>query len=88
MTPKEDRVNADIITDTQAGFIDNRCKQLNINVIEFMNAGEKKYRSLNEVLKTTASKMIKELNRLFNEQDDIPEGLRGYQLDWQNRFKG
>lgn len=87
-TVSESATNNDLISINQINFIDTRCKAMNINVVQFMNAGERTYRSVNEVMKTTATKMIKELNRLFNEPESIPAEIRGYKADWQSNFKG
>jgi len=74
---KEDRINND-----QVNFIDARCRKLDINVVSFINSGEKEYKSVYEVKKETAAKMIKELNKLSNNSELINPAIKGYQEDW------
>lgn len=83
-----EETNRDTITPNQVNFIDRKCKALNINAVLFINAGERKYTSINQVLTDTASKMIKELNRLDNDRNMIPNEIKGYVGDWQSNFKG
>lgn len=85
-TVTESATNNDLISENQMSFIDSRCKALNIDIVKFFNGGERTYRSVNEILKSTATKMIKELNRLFNEPDSILPEIRGYKSDWRNKF--
>lgn len=77
----------DIISVNQINFIDNLCKKLNIDVVKFLNAGKKTYGSVNQVLRSTASKMIQELNKLQNDLGSIPEEIKGYSANWQEKFK-
>lgn len=75
----EDRVNSD-----QVNFIDSRCKKLDIDVEAFINSGEKEYKSIYEVKKETATKMIKELNKFSNNKSLISENIQGYKEGWNS----
>lgn len=72
----------DSITMPQINFIDGKCKQLDINVTNFINHGEKQYSSINDVTKMTASKMLKVLNDYQNNSKDIPDSIKGYK-NWR-----
>lgn len=70
---EEDQISA-----AQINFIDGKCKQLNINVVSFINQGEKKYNTITEITKKTASKMLTVLNDYQNNSKSIPETILGY----------
>ena len=52
----------DPISVPQVNFIDGKCKQLDIDVVEFINSGEGSSKNIGEVSKKTASKMLAILN--------------------------
>jgi hypothetical protein len=70
------------ISQQQIQFIDTKCKQLDINVTNFINMGENNYSSINDVDKNCAKLMIKHLNGYQNGETDIPESITGYK-NWR-----
>ena len=74
----------DRISPQQITFIDNKCKQLDVNVIEFNNIGAENYRSINDVKRESGKKMIRVLNEYQNQITPIPEHIVSYQEDWRN----
>ena len=74
---------ADLISTPQLNFIDGKCKQLDINVIKFINSGEKQYPSINEVSKKTASQMLYTLNTYQVKTKNIPSDIVGYDTNWR-----
>jgi hypothetical protein len=78
-----DWTEEDPITTPQLNFIDGKCKQLNVDVVAFINQGEKKYKNINEVTKMTASKMLKLLNEYQTGSKDMPESVKGYKSNWR-----
>ena len=72
-----DRVSKD-----QVNFIDMKCKKLDIDVMGFVNSGSKKYRSVYEITRETAAKMIKEINKFSNDESLIKEEYKNYKDDW------
>jgi hypothetical protein len=74
----------DRISPQQVNFLDNKCHQLDLNVMSFISIGEKVYRSINDVTRESAKKMIGVLNEYQNNTDTIPENILGYQSDWRN----
>tara|TARA_R110002020_G_scaffold276503_3_gene491848 strand:- start:1118 stop:2044 length:927 start_codon:yes stop_codon:yes gene_type:complete len=70
------------ISSQQVQFIDNRCNQLDIDVVKFINIGENTYNSIAEVTKDNAKKMIKVLNTYQN-GNEIPEKVKGYNINWR-----
>ena len=72
-----DRVSKD-----QINFIDMKCKKLDIDVMGFVNSGSKEYRSIYEVTRETAAKMIKEINKFSNDESLIKEEYKNYKDDW------
>jgi len=72
----------DNISTPQINFIDAKCKQLNINVIKFINMGEATYEAIDNVSKKTASKMLGVLNEYQTGTKEIPENIAGYE-NWR-----
>lgn len=72
------------ITSAQANFIDTKCKQLDIDVMEFVNSGNEVYSNIDEITKETASKMLSALNSYQNKKKPIPDGIVGYKVNWRS----
>ena len=70
------------VSSQQIQFIDNRCNQLDVDVISFINMGENTYGSIEQVTKESAKKMIKVLNNYQN-GSAIPESIQGYKVNWR-----
>jgi hypothetical protein len=71
------------VSQQQIQFIDTKCSQLDINMLEFINIGENKYKSINDVDKDCAKLMIKHLNNYQNGNTEIPESIKGYK-NWRS----
>ena len=67
----------------QVSFIDTKCRQLDIDVANFINSGTDAYKNINEINKATASKMIKQLNNYQNGEADIPAAITSYKPNWR-----
>ena len=67
----------------QVSFIDTKCRQLDIDVANFINSGTDVYKNINEINKDTASKMIKQLNNYQNGEADIPAAITSYKPNWR-----
>lgn len=68
------------ISDAQTNTIKMMCDRLSINLDKFINSGSKKYKDINEVNKSAAAGMIKQLNRYQSSGEDavdIPLDLIG-----------
>ena len=74
----------DLISNQQSGFIDTKCRQLNIDVMKFINSGNKNYATIDEITKSTAQKMIKQLNVYQTNNESIPNTMVGYTNNWRN----
>ena len=73
----------DTISVPQVNFIDAKCKQLDIGVMNFINSGGDDYDSIKDISKKTASKMLGVLNEYQNKSKDIPESMQGYDSNWR-----
>lgn len=82
----KDESHEDVISHTQINFIDRKCKSLDINAVAFINGGKRTYNSRNEVLNSTATAMIKALNKLDNNRSEITDNIKGYRSDWLEHF--
>lgn len=74
------------ISDAQINLLDMLCgpARLNINVKNFINSGRKLYTDVREVSKTTAQRMIQELNKIQRGEKPKAPGVVGYVPDWYN----
>ena len=72
----------DTISNQQVTFVNNKCKQLDIDVRKFVNMGSTKYESINDVTRNTDQKMLRQLNE-YQQQGSIPERIQGYESDWR-----
>ena len=75
---------AEKVSPQQINFIDNKCSQLDIDVMKFVNSGSTRYPSINNVTKDTAKNMIVELNKYQNQTTNIPPEVKGYVSNWRN----
>lgn len=69
----------------QIKYIDNNCKKLDIDVIKFINSGEKVYNSIHEVKRDTAAKMIDMINKIKRGDQVLDKELQGYKEDWNQK---
>jgi hypothetical protein len=70
------------ISSQQIAFVDQKCNQLDIDVMAFINMGNGKYNDISNVTKDNAKKMIKVLNNYQN-GEEIPESIRNYKINWR-----
>jgi|TARA_R110002012_G_scaffold260919_2_gene442692 hypothetical protein len=73
----------DGISAAQVNFIDRKCEQLDISVMEFVNSGENTYSGIEDVSKQTASAMLGRLNQYQNGQSVMPDDIKGYNNNWR-----
>jgi hypothetical protein len=73
----------DKISSAQINFLDNKCKQQDINVMSFINMGTTKYPNINAMSKKTASEMLNTLNQFQTGEKECPDGIKGYQKNWR-----
>ncbi len=69
----------DSISTPQINFIDAKCKQLDVNVMKFINMGESHYDTIEQVSKKTASKMLGVLNEFQTDVKSVPDEVSGYE---------
>ena len=60
-----------------------KVKYFKPDVLRFINQGEKTYKSITDVTKMTASKMLKLLNEYQNGSKEMPEEVKGYKSNWR-----
>lgn len=77
---------SDKISDAQVKFIENKSKQVNVDVYKYMNM-DNKYDKLSDITKKVASDMIQNLNIYQGDATKIPEAIKGWDKDWRNSFK-
>lgn len=68
----------------QVKYIDINCKKLDIDVVKFINSGEKVYNSIYEVKRDTAAKMIDLINKIKRGEQNLNRDLQGYKEDWND----
>jgi len=72
------------ISDSQVSVIDMLCSRLDLNVIDFINAGRRTYDQIESVTNTTAQRMIRELNKIQRKQKPAPETVGSYNPAWRS----
>jgi len=77
--------NENAVTQDQVEFIDLKCRKLDIDVLLFINSGEKQYGSIYDVLKESAAKMIKVLGEYQKSKEVVPESIKGYKENWRSK---
>lgn len=81
----DDEFNPDeTISNAQVILMDRLCKELNIDVMKFVNSGKSKivYKSIAEVLHHKALNMIEFLHTYQKDKNRIPLSIKGYQEGW------
>ncbi len=73
----------DKISSAQVNFIDTKCKQLDIDVLKFINMGESKYGDISDINKKTASKMLGVLNEYQTGTKQVSSEISGYNNQWR-----
>ena len=63
--------------------VDNKCRELVVNVMAFVNMGELDYEKIDDVEKKKASAMLGVLNKYQTKQTPIPEEVLGYNKNWR-----
>lgn len=74
----EAKTESDKVNDSQLTMIKFLCSKLNINVLKFVNMGEKQYESVHDISHPSAVKMIGVLNKYQQNTSNIPEKVLGY----------
>ena len=70
------------ISTQQDQFIDTKCKQLDIDIMSFINMGSGDYANIGQVTRDSAKKMIKFLNGYQN-GEPIQDSIKGYKANWR-----
>jgi len=83
-----EEVRTDTITDIQIMAIDRVCQRNDINVVEFVNSGECKYKNIKEVKDTRAETLLSILNEDSKRNEYITDkpSCVGYQKTWRDTF--
>lgn len=76
--------NKDVMTDSQANFIDIKASQLNVNVVKFFSEEFGLDLSKEKVSKQDASSAIKKLNEYQQSDGDIPKSVLSYDSNWRS----
>jgi hypothetical protein len=64
--------------------IDRICQRLDINVMDFINTGDKTYNSITDINGSDAKNMLKTLNEISSEGKKRPESIGSYDKNWRN----
>lgn len=72
------------ITETQINGLNRICKKANIDVVKFINSGSRQYGSVYNVSKSTAIKMLAQLNEYYNGHKQVPVEILGYVENWRD----
>jgi hypothetical protein len=71
------------VSDSQISVLDMLCGRLDISVMDFVNSGKRVYDEIETVTKSTAQRMIQELNKIQRKQKNKPETVGPYDQNWR-----
>lgn len=74
----------DQIDEEQISLLDIVCQRCDINIMEYINSGEKQYSDITEISKNKGSEMIQHLNNIQQGKSEKPVGVGSYDTDWRN----
>jgi hypothetical protein len=72
------------ISDSQITAIDLICSRVDMDVIGFINSGRGSFDDIHMVKKSTAQRMIQELNKIQREVKLKPETVQPYNAGWRS----
>jgi hypothetical protein len=75
---------SDPVQDEQINLLDIVCQRCDINVVEYINSGERMYNSIYELDKNKAQAMIQHINKIQQDKVPRPHGVGKYDTDWRN----
>ena len=73
----------DKVTVAQLNFLDNKCKQLDINALKFIELNGLTS-VVNDIGKKAASDLLTLLNNYQNGAKECPSTIKGYEKNWRN----
>ncbi len=71
------------ISEQQINVIDLLCHRNNLNLMDFLNCGDKSYVCIEQVSKYTAQRMLQHLNRIQRKDAQRPDGVGEYDENWR-----
>lgn len=75
---------SDPVQDEQINLLDIVCQRCDINVMEYINSGERIYNSIYELDKNKAQAMIQHINKIQQDKVSRPHGVGKYDANWRN----
>ena len=75
---------SDPVQDEQINLLDIVCQRCDINVMEYINSGERIYNSIYELDKNKAQSMIQHINKIQQDKVSRPHGVGKYDANWRN----
>lgn len=76
--------STDKISGPQINFLEGKSRQLDINLLKYINSGSQTYEKIDDISKKTASDMIKKLNGYQNQESPIPDEIKGFDPNWRS----
>lgn len=72
------------ITPSQVNYLVNKCKKLDVDILKFVNIGDRNYKSVYGIKKDVAITMINTLQEMDKGERLIPEKIQGFNENWSN----
>jgi hypothetical protein len=73
------------IVNSQIRGINKMCKDLDIDVIKFLNSGTHQYKHHTHIKFTTGQQILEQLNKYLQKMNTIPGDIKGFDADWQKQ---
>ena len=86
--PLQDSGTTGFITSSQINFLDSICSRCDIDVMKYINCGNKtKYKTIEDIPFKEAQLMIEFLSKVQNGVKIAPDGISGYKKNWKKGSK-
>ena len=86
---EEDFIDAwkpsDPVQEEQISLLDIVCQRCDVNVMEYINSGEKIYNSVVDLNRDKAQSMIQHINKIQQGRVERPVGVGPYVADWRDK---
>lgn len=74
----------DPISSSQIRFLDKRCKDLDVDVLKFINKGQEQFDVIEDMTKVQAKELIDFLAQVTAEKETLDKSVKGYNPSWRD----
>lgn len=82
--PKKVSDRPDPISSSQIRFLDKRCKDLDVDVLKFINQGQETFDAIEDMTKVQAKELIDFLAQVTADKEKLDKSVKGYNPSWRD----